>query len=94
MIAFALNYIPFIGPFIASVSPTLLAMAQFATWQAPSGVRLPKRHPVRHRRLCRAADLGNILSISPSVVLFAVFFWTFLWGLYGAFIGVRSPSPS
>jgi len=31
---------------------------------------------------------GNMLSISPSVVLFAVFFWTFLWGLFGTFIGV------
>ena len=29
-----------------------------------------------------------MLSISPSIVLFAVFFWTFLWGLFGAFIGV------
>jgi AI-2 transport protein TqsA len=31
---------------------------------------------------------GNILSISPSVVLFTIFFWTFLWGLFGTFIGV------
>jgi predicted PurR-regulated permease PerM len=31
---------------------------------------------------------GVVLAISPSVVLFAVFFWTFLWGLFGAFIGV------
>jgi AI-2 transport protein TqsA len=31
---------------------------------------------------------GNILSISPFVVLFSVFLWTFLWGLFGAFIGV------
>ena len=38
VIAFALNYIPFIGPFIATVFPTLLAMAQFATWQAALGV--------------------------------------------------------
>jgi AI-2 transport protein TqsA len=28
------------------------------------------------------------LSISPFVVLFDVFFWTFMWGLFGAFIGV------
>ena len=27
-------------------------------------------------------------SISPFVVLFAVFFWSFLWGVAGAFIGV------
>ena len=38
VIAFALNYIPFIGPFIATLFPTLLAMAQFATWQAALGV--------------------------------------------------------
>jgi AI-2 transport protein TqsA len=32
--------------------------------------------------------VGSALSISPFIVLFAVFFWTFLWGLAGAFIGV------
>jgi predicted PurR-regulated permease PerM len=31
---------------------------------------------------------GATLSISPFVVLFAVFFWSFLWGIPGAFIGV------
>ena len=34
VIAFALNYIPFIGPFIATMFPTLFALAQFASWQA------------------------------------------------------------
>ena len=29
VIAFALNYIPFIGPFVATLFPTLLAMTQF-----------------------------------------------------------------
>jgi predicted PurR-regulated permease PerM len=31
---------------------------------------------------------GATLSISPFLVLFAVFFWMFLWGIFGAFIGV------
>jgi len=31
---------------------------------------------------------GNMLSISPSLVLFATLLWTFLWGLFGTFIGV------
>jgi predicted PurR-regulated permease PerM len=31
---------------------------------------------------------GRVLSISPFVVLLAVLFWTFLWGIAGAFIGV------
>ena len=32
VIAFALNYIPFIGPFIATIAPTLFAFAQFESW--------------------------------------------------------------
>jgi AI-2E family transporter len=31
---------------------------------------------------------GSSLSITPFVVLFAVFFWTSLWGIAGTFIGV------
>src|SRR6516165_9764300 len=31
---------------------------------------------------------GATLAISPFLVLFAVFFWSFLWGIPGAFIGV------
>ena len=32
VIAFALNYIPFIGSFIATLFPTLFAIAQFSSW--------------------------------------------------------------
>jgi hypothetical protein len=31
---------------------------------------------------------GAVVSLSPFMVLFAVFFWTMLWGIAGAFIGV------
>ena len=31
---------------------------------------------------------GAALSMSPFVVLFSVFFWAFLWGIPGAFIGL------
>ena len=31
---------------------------------------------------------GKALAISPLAVVFAVFFWSFLWGIPGAFIGV------
>jgi len=31
---------------------------------------------------------GAVLAMSPTVVLFAVFFGMFIWGLFGAFIGV------
>ena len=89
VIAFALNYIPFIGPFVATLFPTLLAMAQFDTWQAVITVFVC----LNIIQFVIGSYLeplvsGNVLAISPSAVLFAVFFWTWIWGLYGAFIGV------
>jgi AI-2 transport protein TqsA len=89
VIAFTLNYIPFIGPFIATLFPTLLAMTQFDSWQAVLGVFVCLniiQFVVGSYVEPRVS--GNMLSISPSLVLFAIFFWTFLWGLFGTFIGV------
>ncbi|EPE97529.1 hypothetical protein RGCCGE502_15840 [Rhizobium grahamii CCGE 502] len=34
---------------------------------------------------------GASLAISPFAVIFAVFFWSFMWGTSGAFIGVPIP---
>jgi AI-2 transport protein TqsA len=34
LLAFALNYIPFIGPFVATLLPGLFALAQLDSWQA------------------------------------------------------------
>ena len=89
VIAFVLNYIPFIGPFIATLFPTLLAMTQFESWPAVFGIFICLniiQFVVGSYIEPRVA--GNMLSISPVVVLFAIFFWTFLWGLFGTFIGV------
>ncbi len=89
VIAFALNYIPFIGPLVATVLPTLFAVAQFDAWQNAIlvfGCLNLIQFLVGSYLEPRIA--GSILSMSPFMVLFAVFFWTFLWGLAGAFIGV------
>src|SRR5260370_5571896 len=75
VIAFALNYIPFIGPFIATLFPTLLAMAQFATWQAVLGGFVCLniiQFVVGSYIEPRVSGAG--LAISPSLVLFSVFF--------------------
>ena len=64
-------------------------MAQFGSWQAVLGVFVCLniiQFVIGSYVEPRVS--GNVLSISPMVVLFAVFFSTFLWGLYGAFIGV------
>jgi predicted PurR-regulated permease PerM len=89
VIAFALNYIPFIGPFIATVFPTLFALAQFASWQAALAV-FACLNVIQFviGSYIEPRLAGRVLAISPFVVLFAVFLWAFLWGPFGAFIGV------
>jgi predicted PurR-regulated permease PerM len=88
-IAFALNYIPFVGPFIATVFPTLFALAQFASWQAALAV-FACLNVIQFvvGGYIEPRVSGRALAMSPFVVLLSVFFWTYLWGLVGAFIGV------
>ena len=89
VIAFTLNYIPFIGPFVATLLPTLYALAQFGSPQ--SAVFIFACLNVIQFIIGSYIEprvAGYALAISPFVVLFSVFFWTFLWGLFGAFIGV------
>lgn len=89
VIAFVLNYIPFIGPFVATLFPTLLAMTQFDSWQAVVAI-FACLNVIQFVIGSYLEPLvsGRVLAISPSLVLLAVFFWTWVWGLYGAFIGV------
>ena len=89
VIAFALNYIPFIGPFIATVFPTLFALAQFGSWQEALVVFVC----LNIAQFVIGSYIephvsGSALAISPFLVLFSVFLWAFLWGPFGAFIGV------
>lgn len=88
-IAFALNYIPFLGPFVATMFPTMFAIAQFESWQMAAVVFLG----LNLIQFIIGSYLeplltGASLAISPFAVIFAVFFGSFLWGISGAFLGV------
>src|SRR4029077_10140420 len=88
-IAFALNYIPFLGPLIVTVFSTLFAIAQFGSLKMGIlvfvGLNLIQFFIGSYLEPLLA---GASLKISPFAVIFAVFFWAFLWGLAGAFLGV------
>jgi AI-2 transport protein TqsA len=88
-IAFSLNYIPFLGPLVATVFPTVFAITQFGSWQAIVALFACLnliQFVVGSYIEPRVA--GGALSLSPVSVLFSVFFWSYLWGIFGAFIGV------
>jgi AI-2 transport protein TqsA len=89
VIAFVLNYIPFIGPLVATIFPTLFALVQSGSWQLTIFVFASLnllQFLIGSYLEPRIA--GATLSMSPFAILFAVFFWSFLWGVPGAFIGV------
>jgi AI-2 transport protein TqsA len=89
VIAFVLNFIPFIGSFIATLLPALFAAAQYASFSPAVWVFIGLnvvQFVVGSYIEPRVA--GRAVSISPFMVLFAVFFWAMLWGIAGAFIGV------
>ena len=89
ILAFALNYIPFVGPFVATILPALFAIAQLDTWQAVILVFLGLTAiQFLIGNYLEPLAAGAALSISPLTVIFAVFFWALLWGIPGALIGV------
>jgi predicted PurR-regulated permease PerM len=88
-IAFALNYIPFLGPFVATALPTMFAIAQFDSWQTAI-IIFTSLNVIQFiiGSYLEPRLTGASLAISPFAVIFAVFFWSFMWGISGAFIGV------
>ena len=84
IMAATLRFVPYIGPWIAAVAPTGLAMAISAGWLAP----------ILTLGLFVVLELfcGNVLEpwlygkgtgVSAVAVLVAAVFWTWLWGIVG-----------
>ena len=89
IMAFTLNYIPFIGPLVATILPSLFAVVQFESWHMAALIFLGSTLiQFLIGNYLEPRLFGSMLDISPYLVVFAVFFWAFLWGLPGAFIGV------
>jgi predicted PurR-regulated permease PerM len=88
-IFFLLTFIPNIGVTVGSVAPALFALLQFPTkWQAIAIFAVIQ---------VAAFVVGNVIyprmqaktqNIDPIATILALSFWTFLWGITGAFLAV------
>lgn len=92
VIAFVLNFMPFIGSFIATLLPTVFVAAQYGAFSAAvtifiglNIVQFVVGSYVEPR------VTGAAVSLSPFMVLFAVFFWAMLWGIAVALSPDRAP---
>jgi predicted PurR-regulated permease PerM len=87
-IALVLNYIPFIGPLVATLFPTLFAVLQFGTWEVALLVfAVLQVIQFLGGSYIEPRLAGARLAVSPFMVLVSVFVGGFLWGIPGAFIG-------
>ena len=89
-LAFFLNFIPTVGSIMASIPPILLALVQFYPSYWPGIVTLFALLTIQLGMGNGIAPkvLGDQLNLSPVVILIALLFFGWLWGVVGALISV------
>lgn len=89
VIAFAMNYIPFLGPLVATLFPTLFAGLQFGSWESAITVFAALQViQFMSGSYIEPRVTGSSLALSPFMVLVSVFLGALVWGVAGALIGV------
>jgi AI-2 transport protein TqsA len=88
VLIFFLNYLPNVGSIVVGTLATLLAFVQFgAGWACLVGVGLVAIDQVLGNFLDPKLQ-GRNLDVSSLVVLIAVIFWGWMWGVGGALLAV------
>jgi predicted PurR-regulated permease PerM len=89
LLTFLLNYIAILGPLIAILPPTLYAILQFDGLAQPvivaAGIGIIQ---VVMGNIVDPKIEGRVLSLSPMIVLLALVFWGWIWGVTGAFLAI------
>ncbi|WP_081605786.1 AI-2E family transporter [Rhodopirellula europaea] len=88
LLAFLLNYIPNIGPILASILPLpfiLLHPDGSLLWMI-SAIAVTCSIQVASGNLLEPKLMGNSADLHPVVILLALMFWGTLWGITGMFL--------
>lgn len=89
VLIFVLNFIPYVGSFVAVLLPVTLSLLQFGTL-GPFLAALVGLISVQMvvGNLLEPRLMGRSLNLSPVVILLSLATWSALWGLVGAFLCV------
>ena len=85
---FFFSFVPYIGIFLASIPPVLLALAEFGPAQALIVVIGITTINLALENIVMPRMVGTSLSIAPTIVLVSFSFWTWLLGGSGALLSV------
>ncbi|MFW6226088.1 MAG: AI-2E family transporter, partial [bacterium] len=88
-IIFILNYIPYIGSFIATVLPAIFSALQFNNLLMFVWIFLTiEAIQIIVGSYLEPRIMGNSLNISPLVIILSLSFWASIWGIIGMLIAV------
>ena len=88
-LTFVLNFIPYLGSFIAVLIPPLLAAIQFGNWMTPLWIfvsLLALQNLIA--QILEPTLVGMRLKISIPMVFLTIFLWGWLWGAPGVLLAV------
>jgi predicted PurR-regulated permease PerM len=89
VLAFLLNYIPYIGAAATLIVISIVALLTFDSWshilQAPLLFLLLT---ALEGQVVTPSVVGRRLTINPILVLVSILFWGWIWGIAGAVLGV------
>jgi predicted PurR-regulated permease PerM len=88
-VAFLLNYVPFVGPLVCGAILVLAGLLSFdPLWQAllPAGIYLAIH--IAEGEIVTPTLLARQLTLNPVVVIIALVFWYWMWGVAGALLAV------
>ncbi len=89
VLSFLLNFIPSIGPIIATALPIPIAVAQFqSTWPVLLVILVPGTIHNVLGNIVEPKLMGEGLDLHPVTVLLALSFWGMVWGIVGMFLAV------
>jgi predicted PurR-regulated permease PerM len=87
-LAFALRFIPYLGPFMAALGPIVLSLAVFDNWQRPLfTIGLFLTVELLTYMVVEPYLYGQSIGVSQVALLVALAFWTWLWGPIGLVLG-------
>jgi predicted PurR-regulated permease PerM len=89
-LAFFLNFIPNIGSILASIPPILLAVVQYypSVWIPVFTAVVLLLIQMTMGNLVEPKIMGDSLNLSPVIILLALVFFGWMWGITGALLSV------
>lgn len=89
VITFVLNFIPNIGPFIATLLPAPVLFLQYGfDWHICAAIILLSATHFVIGNVLETKWLGQGMDLNPVVVIASLIFWTLVWGIMGALLAV------